>query len=57
MEETQELVKVECPTCKGEGIIYELDYDDENVSMTSYRERKCPECNGFGYVDKAKGDR
>ena len=54
MGKTRELIKVECPTCKGEGIIYELDYDDENVSMTSYREKNCPECNGLGHICKAK---
>ena len=40
----------QCPSCGGTGIGQELDHDDENVSMTMYREIDCPECKGKGYI-------
>ena len=54
MEETRELIRIECPECKGEGIVYELDHDDECVSMTSYKEKECPTCKGVGFIYKEK---
>ena len=45
----------QCPSCDGTGIGQELDHDDENVSMTMYREIDCRECNGKGYVIKEEG--
>lgn len=42
----------ECPACNGTGIGHELDHDDENVSMTMYREIDCPECKGRGFIIK-----
>jgi len=39
-----------CPACDGTGIAQELNHDDENVSMTMYREIDCRECNGKGYI-------
>ena len=54
MEKTREFVRIKCPECKGEGIIYELDHDNECVSMTSYREKDCPGCLGLGHIYKEK---
>ena len=44
-----------CPSCDGTRIGQELDHDDENVSMTMYREIDCRECRGKGYIIEKEG--
>ena len=52
MEKTREFVRIKCPKCEGEGIVWVASHDEHAVSHNFYDEKDCPDCNGLGFIYK-----